>query len=64
MLVERGMVFAEYRTCTTYCRAYRNARDLCAARPGNEPVPLADGESAGRLAEIAASELAILDRKE
>ena len=31
-------------------RAYRNARDLAAARPADEPVPLSDGEPAGRLA--------------
>jgi chemotaxis protein methyltransferase CheR len=41
-------------------RAYRNARDLCAARPAEEAVPLADGEQAGRLAEAAAAELALL----
>ena len=46
------------------CRAYRNARDLCAARPADEPVPMADGEPAGRLAEAAAAELAILNWKE
>jgi chemotaxis protein methyltransferase CheR len=42
-------------------RAYRNARDLCAARPAEETVPLADGETAGRLAEIAAAELVLLE---
>jgi chemotaxis protein methyltransferase CheR len=42
-------------------RAYRNARDLCAARPAAEAVPLAEGESAGRLAEAAAAALAVLD---
>ncbi|MGE5756614.1 MAG: CheR family methyltransferase [Planctomycetaceae bacterium] len=34
-------------------RAYRNAQDLCAARPEDEIVPLSDGEPAGRLAEAA-----------
>jgi chemotaxis protein methyltransferase CheR len=34
-------------------RAYRNAHDLCAARPEDEIVPLSDGEPAGRLAEAA-----------
>jgi chemotaxis protein methyltransferase CheR len=43
-------------------RAYRNARDLCAARPAEEVVPLADGETAGRLAEIASAELVLLER--
>jgi chemotaxis protein methyltransferase CheR len=43
------------------CRAYRNARDLCAARPAEEAVPLADGEPAGRLAEIAGAELILLE---
>ncbi|HKI33969.1 MAG TPA: protein-glutamate O-methyltransferase CheR [Gemmataceae bacterium] len=42
-------------------RAYRNARALCAARPADEVVPLSDGERAGRLAEAAAAQLAILD---
>jgi chemotaxis protein methyltransferase CheR len=34
-------------------RAYRNAHDLCTARPEGEIVPLSDGEPAGRLAEAA-----------
>jgi chemotaxis protein methyltransferase CheR len=42
-------------------RAYRNARDLCAARPPEETVPLGDGEPAGRLAAAAAAELGTLD---
>jgi chemotaxis protein methyltransferase CheR len=42
-------------------RAYRNARDLCAARPADEVVPLSDGERAGRLAEASAARLAVLD---
>ncbi len=42
-------------------RAYRNARDLCRARPADEPAPLSDGEPAGRLARAAAAQLAILD---
>jgi chemotaxis protein methyltransferase CheR len=44
-------------------RSYRNARDLCAARPPDEAVPFGDGEPAGRLAEAAAAELAILDAR-
>jgi chemotaxis protein methyltransferase CheR len=42
-------------------RAYRNAHDLCSSRPPDEIVPLSDGERAGRLAEAAAAQLAILD---
>jgi chemotaxis protein methyltransferase CheR len=42
-------------------RAYRNARELCAARPPGEVVTLADGEHAGRLVEAATAELALLD---
>jgi chemotaxis protein methyltransferase CheR len=45
-------------------RAYRNARDICTARPAEEPVPLAEGEPAGRLAEAATAQLAILDAHE
>lgn len=43
-------------------RAYRNARDLCRARAADEPVPLADGERAGRLADVAEAQLALLAR--
>ena len=42
-------------------RAYRNARDLCAARPAGEIVPLSDGETAGRLAEAAGAMMAQWD---
>jgi chemotaxis protein methyltransferase CheR len=42
-------------------RAYRNARDLCAARPADEVVPLTDGEPAGRLAAAAQAQMARLD---
>lgn len=45
-------------------RAYRNARDLCAAQPADAVVRLADGEHAGRLAEAAAAQLAILEAAE
>jgi chemotaxis protein methyltransferase CheR len=41
-------------------RAYRNARDLSASRPPDEPVPLSDGMPAGRLAEAASAQLAAL----
>jgi chemotaxis protein methyltransferase CheR len=43
------------------CRAYRAAHDLAVARPPDEPVPLADGEAAGRLAAAAAARLAALE---
>jgi chemotaxis protein methyltransferase CheR len=42
-------------------RAYRNARDLCATLPAEEPVPLSDGEPAGRLAAAASAQLALLE---
>ena len=42
-------------------RAFRNARDLSAARPADEAIPLADGVRAGRLADLAAAQLARLD---
>ena len=42
-------------------RAYRNVRDLCAARPPDEPVALAEGETAGRLAQVAAAEILLLE---
>jgi chemotaxis protein methyltransferase CheR len=38
-------------------RYFRNARDLCAARPPDEIVPLTDGEAAGRLAAAAEVQL-------
>jgi chemotaxis protein methyltransferase CheR len=41
-------------------RAYRNASALCAARPADEEIPLADGERAGRMAEAAGARLALL----
>ncbi len=42
-------------------QAYRNARDLAACRPAEEIVPLSDGEKAGRLAEAAAAQAALLE---
>lgn len=42
-------------------RAYRNARDLCTLRPPDEELPLADGARAGRLAEAASVQMAILN---
>jgi chemotaxis protein methyltransferase CheR len=42
-------------------RAYAAARELAAARPPDEPLPLTDDEPAGRLAAAAAARLAALD---
>jgi chemotaxis protein methyltransferase CheR len=42
-------------------RGYRNARDLCARRPGDEVVPLSDGITADRLAQAAEIEIGLLD---
>jgi chemotaxis protein methyltransferase CheR len=42
-------------------RSFRNARDLCTARPGTEIVALSDGEPARRLAEAAALQMARLE---
>ena len=41
-------------------RAYRNVYDLCASRPEDDPLPLADGARAGTLAEAAAARLSVL----
>ncbi len=41
-------------------RAYRNARDLASKQPPDEAVLLAEGETAGRLADRAAAQLARL----
>lgn len=38
-------------------RHFRNAHDLCAARPPDEIVPLTDGEPAGQLASAAAVQM-------
>src|SRR5262249_26301708 len=42
-------------------RCYRNARDLCRMLPAHTVVPFSDGEHAGRLAEAAAGQLALLE---
>ncbi|WP_308198016.1 protein-glutamate O-methyltransferase CheR [Anaeromyxobacter oryzisoli] len=41
-------------------RAWRNVRRLCAAVPPDAPLPLGDGECAGRLSEIASAQLSLL----
>jgi chemotaxis protein methyltransferase CheR len=43
-------------------RSFRNARDLCAALPPETPLPLSDGELAGRVAEAAEAHLAVIER--
>jgi chemotaxis protein methyltransferase CheR len=45
-------------------RSFRNARDLCAARPGAEIVPLSDGDPAARLVEAAALQMTQLEPAE
>jgi chemotaxis protein methyltransferase CheR len=41
-------------------RAFRNARDLAAFAPAGDPVPYADGEKAGRLADYARAQIELL----
>lgn len=41
-------------------RAFRNARDLAALLPADAPLPLGEGEHAGRLVAAASSEIALL----
>jgi chemotaxis protein methyltransferase CheR len=41
-------------------RAYQAGHDLAIARPADEPAPLADGETAGRLAAAAKTQLSLL----
>jgi chemotaxis protein methyltransferase CheR len=42
-------------------RAFRNARDLCAARPSDEAVPAGDGERVGALHSAASAEMELLE---
>jgi chemotaxis protein methyltransferase CheR len=42
-------------------RAFRNARDLCAARPSDEEVPAGDGERVGALHSAASAEMERLE---
>jgi chemotaxis protein methyltransferase CheR len=41
-------------------RAWRNVRRICAAVPADSPLPLGDGQCAGRLSEIASAQLSML----
>ncbi|HEX8822052.1 MAG TPA: tetratricopeptide repeat protein, partial [Archangium sp.] len=45
-------------------RAFRTAESLCATLPPDEPVPLADGDRAGRLAQVAREERTRLEAPE
>jgi chemotaxis protein methyltransferase CheR len=42
-------------------RAFRNAREQCVQHPAEDALPLGEGETAGRLAELAAFELSLLE---
>lgn len=42
-------------------RSFASAQALCAARPATEPVPLTEGDTAGRLAESADAHIRVLD---
>ncbi|MEW6368589.1 MAG: CheR family methyltransferase [Acidobacteriota bacterium] len=42
-------------------RSYRNALDLCSALPAQAPVPLSDGECAGRVAEACRVQIDLLE---
>lgn len=54
-ILRRQGALAEARRC------YRSAVALCAHRPGDEIVPLSDGECCDRLAAAAQAHLALLD---
>jgi chemotaxis protein methyltransferase CheR len=41
-------------------RAWRNVRRICAALPAGAPLPLGDGQCAGRLSEVASARISIL----
>jgi chemotaxis protein methyltransferase CheR len=56
-----GMLLARQGDRAGARRAYRNALELCAARPADEVLPLSEGERAGQLAEVAAFQLTLLD---
>jgi chemotaxis protein methyltransferase CheR len=45
-------------------RAFRAAESLCATLPADAPVPLAEGDRAGRLAEVARAERTRLEAHE
>jgi chemotaxis protein methyltransferase CheR len=73
LYLDRSLVVAHFLLATALRRqgrldaarrAYRNARDLAMARRPDEPLPLADGERAGAIAEIASAELALLDPRQ
>ncbi len=55
-----GVILGRQGDAGAAVRCYRRARDLCAARPDDEPVPLGDGERCGRLAAAAQAQIALL----
>jgi chemotaxis protein methyltransferase CheR len=67
--LDRSLAIAHFLLGSILCRggdpagawrAFRNARDLCAALPPEELLPLSDGEPAGRLADAASRQMARL----
>ncbi len=56
-----GAVLARIGDAEGARRAYRNAQRIAEGMPAGAPVPLADGEPAGRLAEAARAAIALLD---
>ena len=62
--VTLGSILEQQGDLGRAARSYRNARDLCAALPADEVVPLSDGARAGTLAEAAAARVAFLGMME
>jgi chemotaxis protein methyltransferase CheR len=67
--LDRSLAIAHFLLGSILCRggdragawrAFRNAHDLCAALPPEAPLPLSDGEPAGRLADASARQMARL----
>jgi chemotaxis protein methyltransferase CheR len=56
-----GTILRRRGTHARACRAFRNVRDLCAARPPDEEVAAGAGERAGTLHSAAAAEMARLE---
>jgi chemotaxis protein methyltransferase CheR len=57
-----GTILRKRGARTLAQRAFRNARDLCAARPSDEEVPAGAGEKAGVLQFAASAEMARLEQ--
>jgi len=56
-----GTILRKRGACPGARRAFRNVRDLCAARPSDEPVPAGAGERVGALHSAASAELELLE---